>query len=175
MLQVSRSSCVALVGRVCEHQWVEPQLQDTTLGAHSNVSSHLSLELFSKPGGLGFTQSSVRHTHLALTTRRIDDFPLRGLPRMLWSPSSFEGEGKRGVHRTYHQFQQLLLHSVICRRCGARANRYSHLFPTVLNPHPLSHSTHSNFPTFPRQDFPLNRDTVLIQTGNLSRYALSRC
>jgi len=30
---------------------------------------------------------------------------------MLWSPSSFEGEGKRGVHRTYHQFQQLLLRS----------------------------------------------------------------
>ena len=78
--------------------------------------------------GLGLTQYSVRHTHLALTAQRIGDFLLRGLPRMLWSPSSFEGKGKRGVHGTGHQFQQLLLHSVICRRCGARANRDSHLF-----------------------------------------------
>src|SRR5260221_4536196 len=79
------------------------------------------------PSGLGLTQYSLRHSHLALTAQRFGDFLLRGLPRMLWSPSSFEGKGKRGVHGTGHQFQQLLLHSVICRRCGARANRYSHL------------------------------------------------
>src|SRR5712692_67893 len=78
--------------------------------------------------GLGLAQCSIRHTHLALTAQRVGDFLLRGLPRMLWSPSSFEGKGKRGVHGTGHQFQQLLLHSVICRRCGARENRYSHLF-----------------------------------------------
>jgi len=62
--------------------------------------------------GLGLTQYSVRHTHLALTAQRMGDFLLRSLPRMLWSPSSFEGEGKRGVHGTYHQFQQLLLRSL---------------------------------------------------------------
>ncbi len=37
---------------------------------------------------------------------------LRGRPRMLWSPSSFEGEGKRGAHGTFHQFQQLQLRSL---------------------------------------------------------------
>jgi hypothetical protein len=30
---------------------------------------------------------------------------------MLWSPSSFEGWGKRGVQRILHQFSQRLLHS----------------------------------------------------------------
>ena len=58
------------------------------------------------------TQCSVRHTRLALTTQRIGDFLLRGRPRMLWSPSSFEVWGKRGVHGTFHQFQQPLLHSI---------------------------------------------------------------
>jgi len=72
-----------------------------------------------KPVGRGFTQSSVRHTHLALTTQNIDDLFLRGLLRMLWSPSSFEGEGKRSMHGTFHQFQQRLLHSTFCQRCGA--------------------------------------------------------
>src|SRR5215471_4094886 len=62
--------------------------------------------------GLGFTQYSVRHTHLALTAQRVGDSHLRGLPRMLWSPSSFEGEGKRGVHGISHQFQQLSLRSL---------------------------------------------------------------
>ena len=31
---------------------------------------------------------------------------------MLWSPSSFEVEGKQGVHGTFHQFQQRLLRSM---------------------------------------------------------------
>src|SRR6266702_7626967 len=62
--------------------------------------------------GLGFTQCSVRHTRLALTTHRVGDFLLRGRPRMLWSPFSFELWGKRGVHGTFHQFQQHLLRSI---------------------------------------------------------------
>jgi hypothetical protein len=72
--------------------------------------------------GLGLTQCSVRHTHLALTPHRIGDFLLRGLPRMLWSPSPFEVWGKRGVHGTSHQFQQLSLHSILRRRCGAHGD-----------------------------------------------------
>jgi len=124
----------ALVGRVCEYRWVEPQTQDTTPDAHSNVSSHLSLGLLRKPEGLGFTQCSVHHTHLALTTQRIDDSLLRSLLRMLWSPSSFEGEGKRSMHETSHQFQQHSLYSLSAAyaahcafnrlsRCSMRRNR----------------------------------------------------
>ena len=93
---------------------------NAALGADPNVFSHLPLGLLWKPAELGFTQCSVRHTHLALTTQEIDDFPLRGLLRMLWSPSSFEVEGKRSMHGTFHQFQQRLLHSTFCRRCGAQ-------------------------------------------------------
>jgi hypothetical protein len=111
VLQASRLSCIALVVRVCQHRWIRPYLHFTTLGAGPNVSSHLPLGSRDKPAGLGFTQCSIRHTRLALTTHRIGDFLLRGRPRMLWSPSSFEGWGKRGVHGTFHQFQYHLVRS----------------------------------------------------------------
>jgi hypothetical protein len=111
VLQASRSSCIALVVRVCQHRWIRPYLHFTTLDVGPNVHSHLPLGSRDKPAELGFTQSSIRHTRLALTTHRIDDFLLRGRPRMLWSPSSFEGWGKRGVHGTFHQFQYHLVHS----------------------------------------------------------------
>ena len=111
VLQASRSSCIALVVRVCQHRWIRPYLHFTALGAGPNVSSHLPLGSPDKPAGLGFTQCSIRHTRLALTTHRIGDFLLRGRPRMLWSPSSFEGRGKRGVHGTFHQFQYHLVRS----------------------------------------------------------------
>ncbi len=74
------------------------------LGADPNVSNSLSLGSHSRPEGLGFSQCRFRHTRLALTTQRMGSFLLRGLPCMLWSPSSFEVEGKQGVHRTFHQF-----------------------------------------------------------------------
>jgi hypothetical protein len=111
VLQASRSSCIALVVRVCQHRWIRPYLHFTTLDVGPNVHSHLPLESRDKPAELGFTQFSIRHTRLALTTHRIDDFLLRGRPRMLWSPSSFEGWGKRGVHGTFHQFQYHLVRS----------------------------------------------------------------
>ena len=76
--------------------------------------------------GLGLTQSSVRHTHLALTTQRIGDFLLRGRPRMLWSPSSFEDWGKRGVHETVHQFQYHLVRS---KSAADAAHRIARSFP----------------------------------------------
>src|SRR5438270_4863153 len=73
--------------------------------------------------GLGLAQCSVRHTRLALTTQRIGDFLLRGRPRMLWSPSSFEVWGKRGVHGTFHQFQQPLLRSITADDAAHRIAR----------------------------------------------------
>jgi len=111
VLQASRSSCIALVVRVCQHRWIKPCLHFTTLDVGPNVSSHLPLGSRDKPAGLGFTQSSIRHTRLALTTHRIGDFLLRGRHRMLWSPSSFKVWGKRGVHGTVHQFQYHLVRS----------------------------------------------------------------
>ena len=69
-----------------------------------NVCSHLPLGSSKRPAGLGFKQCSFHHTRLALTTRRMSGFLLRGRPHMLWSPSSFEGEGKWGVQRTFQQF-----------------------------------------------------------------------
>lgn len=112
VLQASRSSCIALVVRGCQHRWIRPHLHCTGLDAGPNVHSHLPLGSRDKPAGLGLTQSSIRHTRLALTTHRIGDFLLRGRPRMLWSPSSFEDWGKRGVHGTVHQFQYSLVHSL---------------------------------------------------------------
>lgn len=104
VLQASRSSRIALVERVCQHRWIRSHLHSTSLDVGPNVCSHLPLGFRVKPVGLGLTQCSIRHTRLALTIQRIGDFLLHGCPRMLWSPSSFEGWGKRGVHRTVHQF-----------------------------------------------------------------------
>lgn len=111
VLQASRSSRFPLVERVCQRRWIRPAYayQDADVG--STVCSHLPVVPTSKPVGLGFKQCSLRHTRLALTTRRVGDFLLRGFPRMLWSPSSFEVWGKRGVHGAFHQLQQLVLRS----------------------------------------------------------------
>ncbi len=111
VLKASRSSFILLVERVCQRRWLKSHLTFTTLGAEPNVCSHLPLGSKQKPAGLGFRQSSFHHTRLALVTRRVGDSLLRNRPRMLWSPSSFEGRGKRGMHGMFHQFQQHLLHS----------------------------------------------------------------
>ena len=105
VLQASRSSYIALVERVCQYRWLGSSSHETALDTGPNVCSHLPLGSQGKPVELGLTQSSIRHTRLALTTQKVDDFFLRGRPRMLWSPSSFEVWGKRGMHGTFHQFQ----------------------------------------------------------------------
>ncbi len=57
-------------------------------------------------------QCSIRHTRLTLITQRVGDSLLRDRPRMLWLPSFFKVWGKRGMHGTFHQFQQYLLRSL---------------------------------------------------------------
>jgi hypothetical protein len=119
VLQASRLSRIALVVRVCQYRWLRSSFHGAALDTSPNVCSHLPLGSPDKPVGLGLTQSSIHHTRLALTTQKIDDFFLRGRPRMLWSPSSFKVWGKRGMHGTFHQFQYLLGTLNICRLCGA--------------------------------------------------------
>jgi len=108
---VSRSSSLPLLSGTCQHRWIESSSPQTALDAGPNVCSSLPLGSHSRSEGLGFNQCRLHHTRLALTTRRSGNFLLRGLPCMLWSPSSLEGKGKQGVQRTFHQFSQLLLRS----------------------------------------------------------------
>src|SRR5207247_1792537 len=93
-------------------RWIEVSFVQMPLDAGPNVCNSLPLGSHSRSEGLGFNQFWLRHTHLALTTQRIGSFLLRSRPCMLWSPSSFEGWGKQGVHGTFHPFQQLALRSV---------------------------------------------------------------
>lgn len=89
--QAPRSSPFLPRKRGCEQRWIHPDSTNQNVDARPNVCSHLPLGPEKRPGGRGFTQCRLRHTRLALTTQKIDDFPLRGLPHMRWSPSSFEG------------------------------------------------------------------------------------
>jgi len=81
-------------------------------------------------------QCSIHHTRLVWTTQRIDDFLLRGRPRMLWSPSSFEVWGKRGIHETFHQFQQPMLHS---KSADDAAHQEHQPLPTEQGMHVSAH------------------------------------
>ena len=75
-------------------------------------------------------QCSIRHTRFALITQRIGDSLLRDRPRMLWSPSSFEVWGKRGMHGTFHQFQYHLVRSI---SADDAAHCVSWIFPMQQN------------------------------------------
>ncbi len=76
-------------------------------------------------------QCSIRHTRLALITQRVGDSLLRDRPRMLWSPSSFKVWGERGMHGTFHQFQQHLLRSISADDAAHRESRlFSVLYTT---------------------------------------------
>jgi len=132
VLQASHSSSFCPRTGACQRRWLGSSFPQTILDAGPNVCNSLPLGSHSRSEGLGFNQFRLRHTHLALATRRIGSFLLRGFPCMLWSPSSFEGRGKQGVHGTLHQFQQLALHSISAastthtKKCydPGNANRY---------------------------------------------------
>ena len=68
-------------------------------------------------------QCSLRHTRLTLITQRVGDSLLRDRPRMLWLPSFFKVWGKRGMHGTFHQFQQYLLRSLSADDAAHRISR----------------------------------------------------
>ncbi len=89
VLKVSRLSHITLVERGCQCRWIRPEFVYQNVDTGPNVCSHLPLGPCRKPVGLGLKQSSFRHTRLALITQRIDDFLLRDLLHMLWSPSPF--------------------------------------------------------------------------------------
>jgi hypothetical protein len=116
---------MSLVSGTCQQRWIESSPPWTALDAGPNVSSSLSLGSLLRSVGLRFSQCRFRHTRLALTTPRSGNFLLRGLPCMLWLPSSFEVWGKQGVHETFHQFQQLALHS---RSAASTAHGGKNLF-----------------------------------------------
>ncbi len=69
-------------------------------------------------------QCSIRHTRLTLITQRVGDSLLRDRPRMLWLPSFFKVWGKRGMHGTFHQFQQYLLRSLSADDAAHRKARF---------------------------------------------------
>src|SRR5215472_768606 len=84
--------------------------------------SHLSLASAKRPEGLEFSQFRFNHTRLALTTRRIGDFLLRGLwPRHATLPPSFRNSS---------------LMAGISRVCTGPSNspdtfRYTHFLPLM--------------------------------------------
>ncbi|MGZ3617913.1 MAG: hypothetical protein ACXVAV_13025, partial [Ktedonobacteraceae bacterium] len=53
--------------------------------------SHLSLVPMERPEGLGFKQSSLDHTHLALTVQEGDGFSLHRLFLTCYTSPSFSG------------------------------------------------------------------------------------
>jgi hypothetical protein len=156
--QASRSFLISLVQRVCSRRWIGFECTNQDIDASPDVCSHLPSGPSKRPAERGFKQCCLRHTRLVLAVQKIGDFPLPGLPHMLWSPSSFEGRVS-GVYRE----SSINSRTVWCalslppkrRTCTSNGpsvvSQYSHcfLFSRFMTSEKLNVQTYQGYFVFP--------------------------